>query len=125
MASHAAVGRGDDLAGAFAPGGDHPIDRLRRHIGTVGEDDDCSSRVGCEGRKAAPERRPRARLPVRAGNDPGCGIELVCACDHDQPAELGAAREPVEHRLDQELLFRRAESRRRPRREYDCRYGII
>src|SRR5438034_955731 len=36
----AAVACGDDVAGAFAPGGDDPVDRLGRKHRAVGEDDD-------------------------------------------------------------------------------------
>ena len=57
MAAHAAVARGDERRAGLAPGREHALDRGRREVGAVGEDD--------HGRLDVVRRAPRARSGAR------------------------------------------------------------
>lgn len=118
MTALAAVARGDDGLAARAPLAEHALDRLRREIGPVGEDDDGGVGLGRQRGKAAAKRRARALGPPGAADDTRVGLDLVGAENDDDVVDRGAA-DAVEHLGQEEPLLRRAEARRGARGEDD------
>ena len=103
----------------LAPVVEHALDRLRREVRPVGEDDDGRFDVLPEGCEAAPKRRAGPAFPVRAADDPRLvGGELVGALDDDDLVH-GRLAEPLEHVREEDALLRAAEPRRLARREDD------
>ena len=120
MAAIAVVGGRDDLRAAFAPDLDDAIDRRRRQVGPVREDDDRRRDVSAEGPEPAAQRRPAAALPLGAGHRRRVDVELVRARDDDRVGHR-ASPHAVDDGLCEDALLRSAEARRRSSRQDDDR----
>ena len=77
MPALAAVARGDDRLAVLAPRADHALDRLRRKIRPVGQDDDRGLCIECL--EATAKRCSRASFPICAADDPRVGLDVVGA----------------------------------------------
>jgi hypothetical protein len=121
MAAVARVARRDRVGAGRAPGRDDAIDRGRREVGTVGEDDNGGFDLRAERFEAAAKRRAGAALPVRTVDDPGVGVERVGAADHHDLVDLARAH-ALEHARQQQALLRSAEPGRGACREDDGGY---
>ena len=118
MPADARVTRGHDRLPPRAPLLDDAVDRRRREIGPVGEDDDRRFDLRAESREAAAERRSRPELPLGTADGPLAGLELVRAEDDDDLVD-SAPPNALQHGLEQKLLLRRAEAGGGSRREDD------
>src|SRR5205814_10693629 len=114
-----AVARGNHVAGSFAPGGDDPVDRVRRELGAVRENHDRRLRAEWERRESATKRGARTALPVGTADGAGVGLEIVGPDDHDDVVDRARASHAGEHRREQQPLLGRAEPRRGSGREND------
>jgi hypothetical protein len=110
MAALAAVARGHDRVSVLAPGGDDPLDRLRREIGPVGQDD--HSGLCVQRGQAAAEGGAGSSLPLGAADDARVGLDVVRAEDDDDILDRRAAQ-ALEDLGKEQPLLRRAEPRRR------------
>ena len=117
VAAVAAVGGRDDLGAALPPDLEHAVDRGRRQVGPVAEDDDCSGRLGRERAQAATERGAAPALPVGAVDGRRRGGHVVRA-EHDDRVRDRALPHPLEHRLEQDALLGAAEARRGARGQH-------
>ncbi len=122
MAPVAVVARCDEGGEVVAPGREDALDRRRREVGPVGEDDDRGLRAGGERGEPAAQRRARAELPVGARDDPRAGrLQRVGARDDDDVVD-GRLAEALQHARQKQVLLRRPEPGRRARREHDGPY---
>jgi hypothetical protein len=117
MAALAAVAGCEYVVSVGPPGPDDAVDRRRREVRAVGEDDDRRLGLVRERQEAAAERRARAALPVGAQHDRRARLEGVGARDDDHLVHGGGAH-PRQHLLDQEPLLGRS-ARRGAGREHD------
>jgi hypothetical protein len=105
VASCARVGGRDHLVLRVVPGGDHAVDRLRRQVRPVCEDDHrCVGVLRQRGQPAA-ERRAGPALPFGAENGLRRSLDVVGAEDDDDPVDRARAH-ALEHGLEQQPLLR-------------------
>ena len=94
------------------------VDRCRREVRAVGEDDDRRLSLVREGQEATTARGARAALPVGAQDDRRARLERMGARDDDHLVH-GRGAHPLQHLPDQEALLGRSEPRRGAGREHD------
>jgi len=86
MAAHAAVACGNERCAARPPGYEHALDRGRRELGAVREDDDGCLDAGVERREPTAQRGARPAFPVRAVDR---ALERVRSRDDDDLVDPG------------------------------------
>jgi hypothetical protein len=120
MAAYAGVARRDDVPSTVSPRCHDALDRGRREVRAVGEDDD--RRVGVVAERGEPAAKRRSRAPLPAGTvddalaDVGQGVR---AGDDDDLADPLRRPHTVEDAGQEKRLLRRAEPACRARSEHN------
>ena len=118
MAAHCAVARGEHGCATRPPRLDDAVDRRRRDVRPVAEDDDGSFGLRAQRVQAAPERCAGPPTPIGAANDALRGLDLVRAGDDDELVDRARA-DALEYRIEEQPLLRRSEPRGCAGREDD------